>query len=72
MFEASLGKQPTSPDATTGFPRNDDGCRDSILMTCHLPDPGSASDWSMPRGKFASTNQLSFRRETTACVEIWA
>ena len=72
MFEASLGKQSTSPDATTGFPRNDDGCRDSILMTCHLPDPGSASDWSMPGGKFASTNQLSFRRETTACVEIWA
>ena len=70
--EASLGKQQTFRDATTGIPRNDDGCRNSILMTCHLPDQGSASDWSMQRGKFASTNQLSFRRETSACVEMWA
>ena len=59
MFEASLGKQPTSHDATTGCPRNDDGCRNSIPMACHLPHLGSASDWSVPRGKFASTNQIS-------------
>ena len=69
--QASLGKQPTSPDATTGFPRNDDGCRNSILMTCHFPDLRSASDWSVPRGNFASTDQMSFRRETSACVEMW-
>ena len=63
----------TFRDANTGIPRNDDGCRNSILlMTSRFPDLGSASDWSMPRGKFASTNQLSFCRETSsACVEIW-
>ena len=70
--EASLGKQQTFRDATTGIPRNDDGCKNSILMTCHFPDLGSASDWSAPRGKFALTNQMSFRRETSACVEMWA
>ena len=70
--EASLEKQQTFRDATTGIPRNDDECRNSILMTCHLQDLGSASDWSVPRGKFALTNQMSFRRETSACVEMWA
>ena len=70
--EASLGKQQTFRDATTGIPRNDNDCRNSILVTCHLPDLGSASDWSAPRGKFASANQMSFCRETSACVEIWA
>ena len=65
MFEASLGKQPTSHDATTGCPRNDDGCRNSIPMACHLPHLGSASDWSVPRGKFASADQMSFRRVTS-------
>ena len=44
----SLRKQPTFGDATTGFPTK--GCqrnerRNSILMTCHYPDLGSASDW---------------------------
>ena len=44
----SLRKQPTFGDATTGFPakwhlRNEH--RNSILMTCHYPDLGSASDW---------------------------
>ena len=44
----SLRKQQTFCDATTGFPmkrhlRNK--CRNSILMTCHYPDLGSASDW---------------------------
>ena len=45
----SLRKQPTFRDATTGFPakwrlRNE--CRNSILMTRHYPDLGSASHWS--------------------------
>ena len=45
----SLRKQPTFGDASTGFPakrrlRNDR--RNSILMTRHYPDLGSASDWS--------------------------
>ena len=44
----SLRKQPTFGDATTGFPaksrlRNEH--RNSIVMTCHYPDLGSASDW---------------------------
>ena len=44
----SLRKQPTFGDATTGFHtkwrlRNE--YRNSILMTCHYPDLGSASDW---------------------------
>ena len=48
-FICSLRKQPTFGDATTGFPakwrlRNER--RNSILMTCHYPDLGSASDWS--------------------------
>ena len=49
MYRVSLGNQPTFRDATTGFPakwrlRND--YRNSILMTCHYPDLGSAFDWS--------------------------
>ena len=45
----SLRKQPTFGGATTGFPakwrlRNER--RNSILVTCHYPDQGSASDWS--------------------------
>ena len=44
----SLRKQPTFGDATTRFPakwrlRNEH--RNSIVMTCHYPDLGSASDW---------------------------
>ena len=44
----SLRKQPTIADATTGFPakwrlRNERG--NTILMTRHYPDLGSASDW---------------------------
>ena len=45
----SLRKQPTFGDATTGFLtkwrlRNERW--NSILMMCHYPDLGSASDWS--------------------------
>ena len=45
----NLRMQPSFRDPTTGFPaklslKND--CRDSILMTYHYPDLGSASDWS--------------------------
>ena len=44
----SLRNQPTFRNATSAFPakwrlRNE--CRNSILMTCHYPDLGSASDW---------------------------
>ena len=46
----SLKKQPTFGNATSGFPAkwclsNEWQCRNSILMTCHYPDLGSASDW---------------------------
>ena len=45
----SLRKQPTFAGATTGFPakwRLRNSRRNSILMTRHYPDQGSASDWS--------------------------
>ena len=44
----SLSKEPTFRYATTGFPAKwhlENECRNSILMTCHYPDLGSASDW---------------------------
>ena len=46
--KGSLRKQLTFGNANTGFPakwglRNE--CRNSILMTRHYPDLGSASDW---------------------------
>ena len=49
----SLRKQPTFRHAFTGFPakwgqRNER--RNSIVMTCHYPDLGSASDRSCPDG----------------------
>ena len=48
VFCDSPKKQPTFSDATTGFPakwrlRNEP--RNSVLMTSHYPDLGSASDW---------------------------
>ena len=47
---AQPGKLPTFPDATFAFPtkwRLNDS-RNSILMTGHYPDLGSASDWLKP------------------------
>ena len=44
----SLRKQPTSREVTTWTLtkwRLSNKCRNSILMTCHYPDLGSASDW---------------------------
>ena len=44
----SLRKQPTFHDVTTGFPEKwllRNSCRNSILMTRHYPDLGSASFW---------------------------
>ena len=45
---SSLRKQPTFCDASNGFPKKwhlQNGRRNSILMTSHYPDLGSASDW---------------------------
>ena len=64
---ASLRKQSTFRNVTTGFPakqrlRNEN--RKSILMTCHYPDlgTGSASAWSCRVGNFTqpirSTTQI--------------
>ena len=63
---ASLRKQPTFGDATTGFPakwRLWNERRNSILMTHHYPDLGSASDWSCRVG-----NLIQPIRNTT---QIW-
>ena len=64
--DTSLRKQPTFGDATTGFPakwrlRNER--RNSILMTRHYPDLGSASDW---------LNQISHAaRPIRSTTQIW-
>ena len=65
-FFRSMKKQPTFRDAITCFIakwrlRND--CRNSILMVCHYPDQGSASDWS-----FRVVNLLQPIRSIT---QIW-
>ena len=62
----SLGKQPTFGDANTGFPakwrlRNEH--RNSILITHHYPNLGSASDW---------LNQISHAAWTIrSTTQIW-
>ena len=59
---ASLRKQPTFGDTSTGFPAK--WClRNSILMTRHYPDLGGASDWSCCMG-----NLIQPIRSTT---QIW-
>ena len=64
-FNGSLSKQLTFCDTTSSFPakwrlRNER--RNSILMTRHYPDLGSASDWSCRGGKLLqpikSTTQI--------------
>ena len=61
-----------------GFPtkwclRND--CRNFIMMTCHYPDLGGASDWSMPRRKFASTDRrhhwFNVLRDCRSMEALW-
>ena len=47
-IKMTLAKQPAFRDAMTGFAaqlRLRNVRRDSILMTCHYSDLGSASDW---------------------------
>ena len=54
---SSLRKQPTFGNATTGFPDNwrlRNERRNSILMTRHYPDLGSAYDWSCRVGNLIS------------------
>ena len=66
MYLSSLRKQPTFGDATTGFPakwRLRNKRRNSILMTRHYPDLGSASDW---------LNQISHAaRPIRSTTHIW-
>ena len=55
----SLRKQPTFGDATTGFPRKwrlRNERRNSIQMTRHYQDLGSASDWSYRVGNLIQPN----------------
>ena len=66
IFYTSLRKQPTFHDATTGFPakkRLKNEFRNSIMMTCHHPEPGSDSDRSYRVG-----NLIQPIRRTT---QIW-
>ena len=63
MVGHSLRKHPTFRDTTTGFPakwglRNEH--RNSILMTCHYPEQGSASVWSCHKGDSLQTNQKHY------------
>ena len=61
-----LRKQPTFGNTTTGFPakwRLSNEHRNSILMMCHYPDLGSASDW---------LNQISHTaRPIRSTTQIW-
>ena len=59
----SLRKQSRFGDTTTGFPRKWNKGRNSILMTRHYPDLGSACDWSCRVG-----NLIQPIRGTT---QIW-
>ena len=64
----SLRKLPTFGDATTGFPtkwrlRNER--RNSILMTRHFPDLGSASDW------LSKISHAARPFRSTARAQIW-
>ena len=76
----SLRKQPTFGDATTGFPakwrlRNER--RNSILMTRHYQDLGSASNWSCRVGNLIQPIRStayaleSFRITFTANVNLY-
>ena len=73
---SSLRKQPTFGDATTGFPakwrlRNER--RNSILMTRHYADLGSASDWSCPWEIWlASPNVGCFLRLFNFLITCWS
>ena len=62
-YFASLRKQLTFGDPTTGFPtkwRLRNQRRNSTLMTRHYPDLGSASDWSCHVGNlFQPTSHLA-------------
>ena len=67
QVKSTLRKQRTFGDATTGFPtkwrlRNER--RNSILMTRHYPDLGSASDWSCRVGNLIQP----IRSTTQICV----
>ena len=75
----SLRKQPTFRDTTTGVPakwrlRNE--CRNSILMTCHYPTLGSASDWLIQISHAArpirSTTQIAKCRLFSQASQWWA
>ena len=66
----TMRKQSTFADATTGFPakwrlRNER--RNSIMMTRHYPDQGSACDWSCRVGNLIqlirSTTQICTRHQ---------
>ena len=68
----SLGGKPHP--ATTGFPvkwhlRNE--CRNSIRMTCHYPDLGSASDWLKQISSMGWTIRSTTQIWVMTCHQHW-
>ena len=71
IFKRSLTEKPTFRDTTTGFHAKwflTNERRNSILMTCHYPDLGNASDWSCRVGNllFSRGNQWWGRKMLAA------
>ena len=62
-------------DATTDFPRNDvwekKRAQNSILMTCHYPDLGSASDWLKQISHAELTNQKHYSDLAIDTSSVW-
>ena len=68
--EASLRKQPTFHDATTGFPakkRLKNEFRNSILMTCYHPELGSDSNWSYRVGNLLQPTGSTTQNYVVTC-----
>ena len=71
IFKRSLREKPTFRDTTTSFHAKwflTNERRNSILMTCHYPDLGNASDWSCRVGNllFLRGNQWWDRKMLAA------
>ena len=71
---SSLRKPPTFRDATTKLPRKTTSKhrrRNSILMKCHYPDMGSASDWLIQNFPRRATNQKHYSDICNDMSSVW-